>query len=592
VTRRHAALRHDPVTGRAGRGPADLVDDFGGLAVVAEERLAAVLAPRPDPIRFPTVQTREGEFRRTASIFQQFRAIYSSQWFWQVVDVFPRNAVPEGIPGRRQSFPDYLLALVVVCGGVKGLGTTSAALRQLSDPHLWAQFISDLERFVPEGWTRVSELNPDQRAWDRALSCRVTASASKPEGTLALKPVRHASPTPATLPPVPWPSPDHVRYFEAKVRGHRKQDNRWVPTQAGDEYYMILARLNIAFERASIEQVQAMGLAGAHESFHFQRPWPGQYLLADGTVFGLKHLRSLKNVTSCEEHSVGGQTRTVYGTKFDIISTRVPLQPQSRVILAVAHVGHDPLSHSSSEARTTVDLALRLRDLSGGGIKGVICDSAVRGAQVTELQRAGLVCVNYPHALSNPEGGAGHRLAPGRVDKNHLAKVITHETNGQPCHHFLYWLGGLLIEKYQTFDGTWDVRAVQVTGYKKHLNRGASNATCREYLRIEINCTFAGSITARVPLFHLDGTDDSLAHNFGEVVRVFAPSSPEFLGLYPSRNDTEARHSDLKQRIKYMPRDVAGQHLKVLAASLAVNALSWQFHLQAHHEANVFNNTA
>jgi hypothetical protein len=89
-----------------------------------------------------------------------------------------------------------------------------------------------------------------------------------------------------------------------------------------------------------------------------------------------------------------------------------------------------------------------------------------------------------------------------------LAKVITHETNGQPCHHFLYWLGGLLIEKYQTFDGTWDVRAVQVTGYKKHLNRGASNATCREYLRIEINCTFAGSITARVPLFHLDGTDD------------------------------------------------------------------------------------
>ena len=74
--------------------------------------------------------------------------------------------------------------------------------------------------------------------------------------------------------------------------------------------------------------------------------------------------------------------------------------------------------------------------------------------------------------------------------------------------------------------------------------------------------------------------------------RASAPSSPEFLGLYPSRNDTEARHGDLKQRIKYMPRDVAGQHLKVLAASAAKNALSWQYHLQAHSEPNVFSNTA
>lgn len=59
--------------------------------------------------------------------------------------------------------------------------------------------------------------------------------------------------------------------------------------------------------------------------------------------------------------------------------------------------------------------------------------------------------------------------------------------------------------------------------------------------------------------------------------------------LYGGRNDTEARHADLKARVKYLPRDVMGQELRLLGASVAINAIAWQVHLQAHGEKNVID---
>ena len=40
-----------------------------------------------------------------------------------------------------------------------------------------------------------------------------------------------------------------------------------------------------------------------------------------------------------------------------------------------------------------------------------------------------------------------------------------------------------------------------------------------------------------------------------------------------------------------MPRNVRGQRLRLLAAALAMNAINWQYHLQAHGEPNIFDNT-
>lgn len=55
---------------------------------------------------------------------------------------------------------------------------------------------------------------------------------------------------------------------------------------------------------------------------------------------------------------------------------------------------------------------------------------------------------------------------------------------------------------------------------------------------------------------------------------------------------TEARHADLKARVKYLPPDVLGQELRLLASSVAINAAAWQVHLQAHGERNVIDDTA
>lgn len=69
-------------------------------------------------------------------------------------------------------------------------------------------------------------------------------------------------------------------------------------------------------------------------------------------------------------------------------------------------------------------------------------------------------------------------------------------------------------------------------------------------------------------------------------------SSAQFQYLYGARNDTEARHADLKSRIKYLPPDVAGQDLRMLGAMVTSNAVAWQAHLQAQEQPNVFDGTA
>ncbi len=62
--------------------------------------------------------------------------------------------------------------------------------------------------------------------------------------------------------------------------------------------------------------------------------------------------------------------------------------------------------------------------------------------------------------------------------------------------------------------------------------------------------------------------------------------------LYGARNDTESRHTNIKERAKYLPIDVPGQELRLLGAAMTMNAVAWQLHLQAHGEPNVLDDTA
>ena len=95
-----------------------------------------------------------------------------------------------------------------------------------------------------------------------------------------------------------------------------------------------------------------------------------------------------------------------------------------------------------------------------------------------------------------------------------------------------------------------------------------------------------------VALFHTDPTSTDLEYNWGEVCRVFPPSSAAYQYLYGQRNDTESRPTELRARAKYLPADVPGQELRLLAAAMMLNAIAWQVHLEAHNQPNVFDDTA
>ena len=223
-------------------------------------------------------------------------------------------------------------------------------------------------------------------------------------------------------------------------------------------------------------------------------------------------------------------------------------------------------------------------------MKGLLVDSVLRGNAVTALQRQGITVVNYPHAQSNPDGGGGKRLNATRREKSHLRTIATHQLrSGHTCNHPIYALGGELVALVTDDHGEPDVEHLTITGYFKRPNK---DRTRREYLTVRIPCSMGGDFNEDIALFHTDGNSADPDYNWGEVIRVYPPSSHEFKYLYGARNDTEARHSDLKARIKNFPSDVPGQEIRLLGAAIMINALAWQIHLQAHGQPNVFDDTA
>lgn len=79
--------------------------------------------------------------------------------------------------------------------------------------------------------------------------------------------------------------------------------------------------------------------------------------------------------------------------------------------------------------------------LSKGGIRGLLVDSAVRGAAVTILHRQGIRVISYPHALSNPDG-TDKRLNPNRVEKSQLRYIAAHINPERPPSASVTALGG------------------------------------------------------------------------------------------------------------------------------------------------------
>jgi hypothetical protein len=495
--------------------------------------------------------------------------------FWKIVDHFPNNDLSKPSLGRPAMYPDWLLFLLDCAAGITGVTTRRRAASLLQDPHLWADFAQDVDGFVPPGYTRVSDL----RAPQGARSTHQTVGG----GTVVALP-RHTPRRALPNPPVPAPKDHHLDYFLLRWRGVRKQHGRVVPLLPGDPWYGVRQRVLAAFRRASVEQAQSMGLLDPSRPFQFTSPDATQYVGFDGVVFPMSARRQ---APSCDEHTTGASKAKVHGTKFTIASCRIVGQPTSRVILDLQHNG-GRASADPDEAAATVTMAKELKLLTNGGMKGIVVDSVIRGRAVMDLERNWITVVNYPHAARNPGAGAGQRRGAGSEEKSYLRTTLCHaDSNGTPCEHQIYFVGGSLAERVIGPGGKPTITKVEIEKYEQ---RGTT--VRRQYFIVKINCSLAGDFSARVPLFHVDGTSTDPDLNFGEVARVFAPNTENFARLYGTRNDTESRHAELKSRVTHLPSDVAGQEFRLLGAALTANSVSWQAFLKANGAPNVIDDTA
>lgn len=559
------------------------------FASIPNEKVNEALSGWEDPEDlFAMRQTRDGEELQGVAASAQIRALYCSDWFWDFCEqVFPHNNLFPDDDRRRsgapQHFPDWFLFLLVCAAGIAGNCSIKRAVDVISDERTWKDFVADVDSYVPEGMTRLRDL--PRRKPDKERRAKATPGTEKTDRTKPRE--RNLN---VVIPQRPRPHADaptrhHLDHFKLRWRGIEKKHGYRGPIPVGHPDYGMRDKAFRAFRRLGIDQAHAMGILHPEAAWAFRRPDRNSLLGGDGVVFPF----STKHLIGSAARHVTGDKQQVYGSKFTIMSARIDGQYLSRLILDLRHTHKNHPGSATDESAAVLDAMPELCNLAQGGIRGLLFDSAIRGNAVIKLQRDGVHVINYPHAASNPDGGAGKRLNPSRKEKSKLRLVHEHTDQfGLKCEHPIYAVGGELIELITKADGEPAARLLISDGYERRGKPG----TYRDYLLVTLDCQ-RQKVKVRVPLFHTDGPSTSPGDtNWGEVSRVYSPGSPQFKYLYGARNDTEARHADLKARVKYLPRDVLGQELRLLASSVAINAAAWQVHLQAHGERNVIDDTA
>lgn len=503
-------------------------------------------------------------------------ALVQSAWFWEVCEVFPKNRIWWGgkttdLDKRREGkpnlFPDYMLFLVSCLAGTRDCTTYRAMVAKFRLPKHWHDFCNAIEDHMPAhlDWTRPSDL----RARDNARARR----AGEPERLY-----------PNVM------KPNVLDYWLMKVRGFTRYKGDIEPLPDGDPYVGVMAAAQEAFRRTGVNQAQAMGLIHPRTRLLFFKPNRNLFIGGDAVVFSVNRRHRRDHSTTA--HYVTGEGKRVYGSKFMIMSTRVDGLRHSRVILDLRHVHSTLTGSTATETQAAVASAIHLRDLSQGGVRGLLYDSALRGEAITELQRHDIIATNYCHAESNPDGGPGKRLGPGRREKSRYRTTREHRLpDGSRCQHHFFFAGGELVELTTDSTGNDVITHPTITDYESRPS-SSGDSMWRQSLNITFHCPWSMSDhEARIPLFHTGPLSPDPDINWGEVVRVFAPGSWQFRYLYGARNDTESRHRDLKARVKYLPGDRTGQTIRLLGAALSNNALSWQYWLEAQGQTSVFTHT-
>lgn len=535
-------------------------DKFNGKILVKELPPPAIDDPESvDAEGFQRVQTRVGEDTRGISYGPRMRSVLCDPGFWNAAAHLPDNDVhsPRRWIGTPLHYPSWMLFALMCLAGVQGIDSLQNACTLLRDPVAWAEFERATDAYIPRGWTRVSDL-PERGKRNHKRHY------NESNGQFELR----APYAPRAYPPLPH----HLEHFLTRWRAQPtlNMDGEEVPHPWAGVRQAVFQQ----FRLDAMALAQELGYLDPDHALFWKNPDRTQAVVYDGTVFTFKNATEAD--ASCNVWHIGGPKGTrVVGSKITTAMVRGP-EHGSRVILDVLHTGKHTASEGSDEAASIMLSLRRLTQIAHGGIKILIVDSVIRGQQVSEIQRDGIIVVNYPHAAANPDarktqaGKRRKRINPNRKEKSRLRDVVRHrDERGLPCVHPIYAVGGMLVHVTQDSDGEFHPHPVTIEKYERQRD----NKTVREYQIVAIPCGTT-VIRRRVPLFHDER--GGLKGNWGEFVRVWGPHTPQMAYLYGRRNDSESHFNALKDNTKWMLHDAADQLARVLGASLSENALTRQ----------------
>lgn len=156
-----APRRRNPSRATSSAAPDPRVRNAEALfARIPAERLNAALAATSPSSPYRHAQTRIGEEHAAITDVAQLFALPTSPWLWDLVKLLPGNDLTQQRRGRPAHYPDWLLFLLCCASAITGVCSRAAAAALLEQPHLWTQFAAHVDRYVPDGMTRIADLTP------------------------------------------------------------------------------------------------------------------------------------------------------------------------------------------------------------------------------------------------------------------------------------------------------------------------------------------------------------------------------------------------------------------------------------------------
>jgi hypothetical protein len=273
------------------------------------------------------------------------------------------------------------------------------------------------------------------------------------------------------------------------------------------------------------------------------------------------------------EHDGGlhfeGTGETAWGVKFVLVATRVP-DPHGRMILDIEWA-----PTAGAEARTATECFSRLaRHVPGA--QGIVYDAALRGVHhQTILRDLGLLPINRVSALkaaiNKPRRKGGRRIPK--------ISYIEDKTVKTPC--------GIATISLYARDGalgigeltdTGDLEFVPLRRVRTHRNADG-NGRFRWYNDYRLPESHgAGPITVRL---HGTPADEARKLNRTENLRPIPPDDPDFVRLYPRRNDAESINRGIDDSLwlgRAHSLGHARQHVDLLGYALMVNGIALHRH--------------